>query len=161
MQLTRCPAAVLFLHGPVCSLCLDVSSSSGQNVVASHSVMGVCMCHGFLVDFSYFLMHSCQATRIQALPSPPLLLSPMICVCHCCPIPKACLSQTFGVVEMFTVRVQGERQQCHGLKSKAQYKGRSPVLVKLWSVLGKSVCVISFTSGSDLLSHYVILAVGT
>lgn len=42
MQLTPYSTAVLILHGPFCNLWLDVSSSCGQNVVASHDGISFC-----------------------------------------------------------------------------------------------------------------------
>lgn len=69
-------------------------------------------------------------------------------VCHCCSVPKACLSQTFSLGEMFTIHIKGEKQQGHCLKSEVQSKGRAPLVVKLWSALEKSVCLLF-----QLMSH--------
>lgn len=90
----------------------------------------------------------------QNLDSP---ITPMLarCVCHCCPVPKVCLCQTFSLVEMFTIHVKGEKRQgC--LQSEAQSKGRAALLLRLGSILEKSVSLFSLTSGLDLLNHYVI-----
>ena len=153
MQLTPYSTAVLILHCLFRNLCLDVSSSRGQNVVASHD--GISFCDGntcvpgdAAVGF-WCISYTSGWRRVKwpefghsHCPHPCSLPQ---CVCHCCPVPKACLSQTFSVVEMFTIHIKGEKWQGHCLKSEVQSKGRAPLLVKLWSILEKSVCLISFT----------------
>lgn len=103
--------------------------------------------HRFLVHFSYLRMILCQATGTWTLHFPNPHSLPQH-VCHCCSVPKACLSQTFSLGEMFTIHVKGEKQQGHCLKSEAQSKGRAPLVVKLWSALEKSVCLLF-----QLMSH--------